>query len=58
MILPHEVNFGKDFAPGKVMGVFLYVWDWVSVRDSASVPGSVISTRPLTAVLGHKMEGG
>lgn len=34
------------------------MWDWLSVRDSASVQGSVIYTRPPTAILGHEMEGG
>ena len=59
MINPHDVNFLKDGAPGMVMGVVLYVWDWVSIRDSASVQGSVISTRPPTAVLlGLEMGGG
>ena len=58
VISPHEISFGKNGAPGKAMGVVLYLWDWVSVRDSASSRGSVISTRPPTAVLGHEMEGG
>jgi hypothetical protein len=40
------------------VGIVLYVWDWLSVRNSASVQGSVIYTRPPTAVLGHEMEGG
>ena len=43
----------------EVIGVVLYVWDWVSVRDCASDLGSVISTKSPTAVLlGHEMEGG
>jgi hypothetical protein len=40
------------------VGVVLYVWDWLSVRNSASVHGSVYYTRPPTAVLGHEMEDG
>jgi hypothetical protein len=36
-----------------------YVWDWVTVKNGASVPGSVLSTRPTTAILlGHEFEGG
>ena len=46
-------------ATRKVMGVVLYVWDYVSVGDSESVQGSEISTRPPTAVLlGYEMESG
>ena len=41
------------------MGVVLYMWDWIPVRDGASIQGLVGSTGPPTAVLlGHEMEGG
>ena len=37
----------------------MYMWDWIPVRDGASVQGSVVSTGPPTAVLlGHEVEGG
>jgi hypothetical protein len=59
MVSPHEVNFGKDGAAGKAVGVILYVWDWVPVRYSKGVECSVVSTGPPTAVLlGHETEGG
>jgi len=69
MTCPHEIHFRKVGATGKEVGVVLYVWDSVSVEDSASVQesvrdrasvqGSVISTRPPTAILlEHEMEGG
>jgi ribosomal protein S14 len=57
MISPHEINFRKECATGKVMGVIMYVWKWVSVGDGANVQGSIISTGPPTAVLlRHEME--
>jgi hypothetical protein len=41
------------------MGVVLYVWDSVSVRDCESDLGSVISIKSTAVVLlGHEMEGG
>ena len=58
MVSPHKVNFGKDGAAEKAVGVILYVWDLVPVRYSAGVECLVVSTRPPTAVLGHEMEGG
>ena len=40
------------------MGIVLYLWDWVTVKNGASVQGYVAYTRPTTAVhLGHEMEG-
>lgn len=45
---PHEINFRKYGANGKVVSVVPYVWDWVSVGNSASFQGSVISTWPST----------
>jgi RecB family endonuclease NucS len=58
VIHPHKISFGKGGAAGKAVGVVLDMWDLVKVRDGASVQGSVISTRPPTALLGHEMEGG
>jgi hypothetical protein len=52
VLRPYKVNFGGD-AAGKVVTVVLYVWDWVPVRDGASVGSSVISTGSPTDVLGH-----
>jgi hypothetical protein len=37
---------------------WLYVWDWIPVRNGPSVKGSMVSTGPPTAVLRHEMEGG
>jgi hypothetical protein len=51
MISCHQVNFGKDGAARKVMGVILDVADGTTFGDTACVEGSVISTRPPTAVL-------
>jgi hypothetical protein len=57
--MPSRVPFRKVGATGKEVGVVLYVWDSVSVGDSASVQDSVISTGPPTAILlEHEMEGG
>ena len=59
MVSSYQVNFGKGGAAGKAVGVVLYVWDWIPVRDGPSVKGSVVSTGPPTAVLlWHEMEGG
>jgi hypothetical protein len=59
LICPHEIHFRKVGVTGKEVGVVLCVWDWVSVGDSASVQGSVISTRHPTAILlEHEMESG
>jgi len=59
MVSSYEVNFGKGGAARKAVGVDLYVWDWVPVRDGASVKSSVVSTGPPTTVLlWHEMEGG
>jgi hypothetical protein len=59
MICSHEIHFRKVGATGKEVGVVLHAWDSVPVGDSASVKGSVISTRPPTAILiEHEMEGG
>jgi hypothetical protein len=59
VVSPNKINFLKGGAAGKAVGLVLYVWDWVYVRDGASVKGSVVSTGPPTAVLlGHEMEGG
>jgi hypothetical protein len=58
VVSPEEVNFGKGGSAGKTVGVVLYAWDWIPVRDGASVQGSIISTGLPTAVLGHEMEGG
>jgi hypothetical protein len=54
VVRPYKVNFGEGGAAGKMVRVVLYVWDWVPVRDGASVESSVISTGSPTAVLlGH-----
>ena len=59
VVSPYEVYFGKGGAAGKAVGVFLYVWNCVPVRNSASVECSVVATVSTTAViLGHEMEGG
>jgi len=59
MICPQEIHFRKVGATGKEVGVVLYVWNWISVGDNASVQGSVISTpSPTTILLEHEMEGG
>jgi hypothetical protein len=59
LVSSEEVNFGKVGAAGKAVGVVLYMWDQIPVRDGVSVQSSVISTGPPTAVLlGHEMEGG
>jgi len=59
MVSSYQVNLGKGGAAGKVVGVVLYVWDWIPVRNGASIKGSVVSTGPPTAVLlQHEMEGG
>ena len=57
MVSSYQVNLGKGGAAGKVVGVVLYVWDWIPVRDGASVKGSVVSTGPPTAILRHEIEG-
>lgn len=59
MMCHHEIHFRKVGATGKEVGVVLYVWVSVSVGNSASIQGSVISTRPPSAtLLEHEMEGG
>ena len=40
------------------MGVVLYVWDWITVRDGPSVMCSVVFTGLPTTVLRHEIEGG
>jgi hypothetical protein len=56
---PDEVDFGKGSAAGKAVGVELYLWDWIPVRNRASVQGSLVSAGSPTAVLlGHELEGG
>jgi hypothetical protein len=58
VVSPHKVNFGKVGAAGKVVGVVLYVCDWVDVRNVASVKGSVVSARPPnTVLLRYEMQG-
>ena len=37
MIRSHQVNFGKDGATGKVMGVILYVSEGTPIGDSSGV---------------------
>ena len=51
MVSPNDVDFRKDGAAGKAVGVVFYVWDWVAFRDGAIVQSSVGSTGPPTAVL-------
>ena len=58
MVSSYQVNLGKGGAAAKAVGVVLYVWDWIPVRDGASVKGSVVSTGPPAAVLRHELEGG
>ena len=58
MVSSYQASFGKGCAARKAVGVVLYVWDWVPVRDGASFKGSVVSTGPPAAVLlGHEIEG-
>ena len=58
VVSPDEVDFKKGGAAGKAVGVDLNVRAWIPVRDGASVQGSIISTWPPTAVLGHEMASG
>jgi hypothetical protein len=58
MVRRYQVNLGKVGVAGKAVGVVLYVWDWIPVRDGPSVKGSVVSTGSTTAVLRYEMEGG
>jgi hypothetical protein len=58
MVSSYQFNLGKGGAAGMAVGVVLYVWDWITVRDGPSVNGSVFSTGPPTAVLRHEMELG
>jgi len=58
MVSSYQVNLRKGGAAGKAVGVVLYVWDWIPVRNGPSVKGSIVSTGPPTAVLRHEMEGG
>ena len=53
VLSPDEVNFLKGGAAEKTVGIVLYVWDCVPFRYGSSVKGSVVSTRPPTALLGH-----
>jgi len=60
MVSSYQVNLGKVGAAKKeVVGVVLYVWDWIPVRDGTSDKSSVVSTGPRNALfLRHEMEGG
>jgi len=54
VVRPYKVNFGEGGAAGKAVSVVLYVWDWLPVRDGASVESSIISTgSPTSVLLGH-----
>ena len=56
---PYEFYFGKGGAAGEAVGVILYMWNWVPVRNGASVECSVVATGPSTDILlGNEMEGG
>ena len=58
MVSSYQVNLRKGGAARKAVGVVLYVWDWIPVRNGPSVKGSIVSTGPPTAVLRHEMELG
>ena len=57
MVSPYEVYFGKGGAAGKAVGIILYVWNWLPVRNGASIECSLVAIGSPTAVLGHEMEG-
>ena len=55
----NQFNLRKGGAAGKAVGVVVYVWDWILVRDVTRVKGSIVFTGPPTAVLRrHEMVGG
>ena len=59
MVSSYQVNLGEGGAAGKAVGVVLYVWYCVPVRDGDRVQGLVVSTGPPTVVLlWHEMEDG
>jgi hypothetical protein len=59
MICSYQFNLGKDGAARKAVSVVLDVWNQITVRNGAGIQGSVVSTRPLAAVLlGYEMESG
>jgi len=51
VVSSYQVNLRKGGAAGNSMVVFLYVWDWIPLRDDQCVKGSIFSTEPATAVL-------
>ena len=56
VIRSYQVDFAKDGATRKMMGIVMNVPNGITIGDSAGVEGSVISTRPPTAVfLGHEI---
>jgi hypothetical protein len=57
VVSPDEVDLGKNGVAGRVLGVVMVVADGVAVWDGAGVQGTVVPTRPPTAVLRHQMEG-
>jgi hypothetical protein len=57
--MPSRGRFWKRWYNQKGDGIILNMWNRIQVRDGSGVQGTVISTRPPTAVLlGHEMEGG
>jgi hypothetical protein len=56
VICPYEIDFGKGSAASKTVGVVLYVWHWVPVRNGTSVESTIISAwSPTGVLLGYKM---
>ena len=51
VVSPYEINVGKGSAASKTVGIVLYVWHWVPVRNGASIEGSIVSTWSPTGVL-------
>jgi hypothetical protein len=55
----NQFNLRKGGSAGRAVGVVVYVWDWILVRDGSRVKGSIDSIVPPTAVvLRHEMVGG
>ena len=52
MVRTDEINLGEDCGPMEGGGEVLNVWDWVAIRDSATIESSIIATRsPITRSL-------